>query len=114
MSTPPNFLDLPWRWQQRAGAWRLETDCATPRLLLSANYNGHLTTSEEGRALRLIDPSDDIAKIIASASEVRRHSRSLIHGINIGLFRIEADGDEMIADEVLRKLREALARSGAV
>lgn len=63
--------------------------------------------------LRRISPTDPIAKIIAAAPDVRRHAQSLIHGIDIGLFRIEADGDEAIANNVLTELRIALAKSGA-
>jgi hypothetical protein len=114
-NSPPSFLEYPWRWQMSSGRQRLITDGGGSMVVLAGAYTSPIWTRDpQTGTMRSIDASDEVAKIIASAPEIRRHSRSLIHGINIGLFRIEADGDEKIADEVLTSLREALARSGAV
>jgi hypothetical protein len=106
--------DLGWRWETFAGRWVLVTDGGGQQVIISGAHQSHLQTRDPGTGLlRPISPSDHVAKIIAAAPDVRRQAQSLIHGIDIGLFRIEADGDEAIANDVLTKLRIALGISGA-
>lgn len=109
--------DLGWRWQASAGRWLLVTDGGGQQVILSAAHHAHLwTRDEESGTLRNIEPSDNVAKIIAAAPDVRRHAQSLIHGINIGLVRIvpTEHGDRESLGNVLTELRIALGKSGAV
>jgi hypothetical protein len=114
MTSPPSFLEYPWRWQMFGGRQMLVTDGGGMMVVLTAAHKSFLQTRDlKTGILRDIDEGDDIAKIIASAPEVRRHAQTLIHGIDIGLVRIETDADETLAN-VLSGLREALEKSGAV
>jgi hypothetical protein len=113
MTAKPFRDDLPWRWQAFGGRWLLVTDGGGQQVILSAAFKSHLQTRDlETGMLRNISPSDHVSKIIAAAPDVRRHAQALIHGIGIGLVRIETDADETLAN-VLSGLREALAKSGA-
>lgn len=111
--TPKPFRDdLGWRWQAFAGRWLLVTDGGGEQVILSPERHSHIQTRDlETGALRALAPSDTVARIIAAAPDVRRHAQSLIHGIDIGLVRIDTDADETLAS-VLTGLRDALARSG--
>jgi hypothetical protein len=112
MTTKP-FRDLSWRWRMFAGRWILGVDNDDDRsIVLRGGQAMTLITSDgEAGVLRDLDPSDDIAKIIAAAPDVRRHAQSLINGIDIGLVRIESDADDTLA-LILGNLRIALAKSG--
>lgn len=113
MTVKPFRDDLSWKWKIMAGRCLLVTDGGGEQVILSAAHHSALQTRDlESGMLRGISPSDQIAKTIAAAPDVRRHAQSLVHGIDIGLFRIEADGDEQIADAVLTELRLALKKSG--
>lgn len=113
MTVRPFRDDLGWRWQIFAGRWVLVTDGGGAQVVLSAKNHSYLQTRDtETGMLRDIAPTDRVAKMLEAAPDVHRHARALIHGIDIGLFRIEADGDEKIADGVLTELRAALAKSG--
>ena len=116
--TASNLLDNAWDWQMFGGRWRLHI--ARPNgngyaslILQGENGGGILTRDPESSAQRLIVPTDDLAKIIAAAPCVRRHSRALINGINLGFLDI-SDEAEPSFRAVVAQLREALARSGAI
>jgi hypothetical protein len=115
MSTPPNFLDFPWRWHLSSGRWRLLVDpdgSASNPLILSGEHGGGILTRDPALGmLRLIEPSDDIAKIVAAAPLVRRHARALLNGIELGFLDI-SDEAEPSFRKVVSDLREALEKSG--
>lgn len=111
MSTAPNFLDLPWRWQISAGSLKLVSDDSGFILLRPAPGTALLTRADDG-GFRNLEADDDLAKIIAAAPDVRRHSRALLNGINLGFLDI-SDEAEPSFRAVVDTLREALARSGA-
>jgi hypothetical protein len=110
--TPPSFLDFPWRWQMTAGTLKLVIDNREGFVLLRASPGSAFLTRNDDGGFRLLEATDDLAKVIAAAPDVRRHAQALINGISIGLVRIDTDADETLAN-VLGRLREALAKSGA-
>lgn len=117
MSTPPNFLDLPWRWQMFGGRMSLVVDNPEGRILLCGAGGASIKTlSNDGSFFRNIEAADDIAKIIASAPEVRRHAQALLNGIKLGVisFRMTGEGERPSLPPPLIKLGEALEKSGAV
>lgn len=113
MTAKPFRDDLGWSWQAFGGRWLLVTDGGGQQVILSAAHKSHLVTRDlETGFLRNISPSDDLAKIIAAAPDVRRHALALLNGINLGFLDI-SDEAEPSFREVVNALREALARSGA-
>lgn len=115
MSTPPNFLDLPWRWRMSAGSLKLAIDNRDGFIILRAPPGGALLTRANDGGYRNLDANDDIAKIIAAAPDVRRHAQALMTGLHLGCIRIDPDdgSDRSTLNNILKNLREALARSGA-
>ncbi|MDB5606680.1 MAG: hypothetical protein JWP25_3580 [Bradyrhizobium sp.] len=113
MTTPPNFLEYPWRWQMFGGRAVLLAGEARP-ILTGEHHAPLLTRDLQSEEMRPIDANDDIAKIIAAAPMVRKHSRALIHGLDLGVIRFEIDdaSDGSPLDTVISDLREALEKSG--
>lgn len=117
-ATPPNFLDLPWRWQIFGGRWRLHSvppdGSGYASLILQGEHgSGILTRDPESQAQRILVPSDDIAKIVASAPEVRRHAKALLNGIEFGFIDVSDEADPSFR-KIVSDLREALEKSGVV
>lgn len=108
MSEP--IRNLKWRWQMYGGRWMLVTDSDGAKIVLQAR-DGHLNVRDERGTLQPIEPSDDIAKLLVSSPDVRRHAQSLVNGIDIGLVRFDTDADETF-DNTMNGLRAAL-KAGA-
>jgi hypothetical protein len=103
--------DLSWRWHTLAGRSVLLAN--EGGVVLSGAHQAHLMTRDcETGSLRALAPSDPVAKIIASAPDIRRHAQALIHGIDIGEVVFEHESNPAL-DEILRQLRVALTNSGA-
>jgi hypothetical protein len=125
MTVRPFPHDLSWRWQMFGGRQTLVTDGGGAMVVLAGAHTAHLVTRDlKTGILRAIQENDEVAKIIVGAPDVRRHAQSLIHGVDLGLVRIDIMDDKTVNpltglrdDEalanVLKGLREALARSGA-
>lgn len=105
--------DLSWTWLTVGGRSLLVTDGGGQQVILCGAHHAHIQTRdlEHGR-IRDIQPSDRVARMIASAPDVRRHAQALIHGIDIGAAVFEHEPDPAL-DEVLRQLRISLTNSGA-
>jgi hypothetical protein len=106
-------VDLGWRWQAFGGRWLLVTDGGGEQVILSAAHHSSLWTRDlETGMLRNISPTDRVARMLAATPDVLRSATSLMHGIDIGLVKIESDADDTLA-LILGNLRTAIAKSGA-
>lgn len=109
-----NPAELTWRWQARAGRWVLVTTGHVEHVILAGKDFARIqTTDPDTMEYRGIVPSDQVAKIIAVAPDLRRHVQTFINGIDLKLLRIEADGDRELVNDTLTALRLAVRRSGA-
>lgn len=100
-----------WRWETLSGRMVLNTN--RDRLVLGGAHHAPLVTRDDRTdEIRNLCQSDGIAKIIATAPDVRRHAQDLIHGIDIGEVVFEHSPNPSL-DEILRQLRIALTNSGA-
>lgn len=100
-----------WRWETLSGRMILVTN--NGRLVLAGAHHAPLVTRDAHTdEIRNLYSSDDTARIIASAPDVRRHAQALIHGIDIGEVVFDSSPNPGL-DEVLRQLRVALTNSGA-
>jgi hypothetical protein len=114
LTARPFDPNLSWCWKAVAGRWLLVTEGGGEQVILSPERHSHIQTRDvESGILRRLAPSDDVARIIAAAPDVRRHAQSLINGIDIGLVRIGTDLADAELDKVLAGLRGALVKSGA-
>lgn len=117
MPIKPWRSDLGWCWQIFSGRQMLVTDGGGAQVVLAAAHHSMLQTRDlETGTLRNLDAGDQIARIIAAAPDARRHAQTLIHGIDLGMIRIEStDGGECASlGAIINDLRAALAKSGAV
>lgn len=100
-----------WHWHILAGRYVLLTEDG--KVVLSGAFQSHICTRDiESGRIRNIEPSDAVAKIIASAPDVRKYAQALIHGIDIGEVVFDHAPNPAL-EEVLRGLRMALTNSGA-
>lgn len=117
--------DLGWKWKAYAGRWLLVTDGGGEQVILSAKHHSSLVIRDlESGVLRDISPSDQVAKMIAGAADVRRHALAIIQGVDLGMVAITStsmarhDGVEATdkahrtVTELVSLLRVALIRSG--
>lgn len=112
---PPAAADLPWTWRLFAGRCMLVTDGGGCQVVItSAHHTGLQTRDPETGILRGIDPTDPVAKIMANAPDLLRASQDLIHGIRLGLVKIESTerGKDFELTKVMQRLIEAMEASG--
>ena len=109
--TVKSIQGLSWRWQMFAGRLILATDGGGAMVILAgAQHAPILTRDPVTGVLRAIAETDEVARIIESAPDIRRHAQALVDGIDLGLVRIDTDADESLSN-VLARLRLALAKA---
>jgi len=106
------FRDLGWRWQMFGGQQMLVTDGGGAMVVIApARGSSVMTRDPETGGLRLLVATDEVAKLIAAAPELRRYAQSLVNGIDIGLVTVSSDADDTLL-AILSGLRTALAKAG--
>lgn len=99
-----------------AGRYMLVTDGGGCQVVItSAHHTGLQTRDPETGILRGIEPTDQVAKIMANAPELLRAASDLMHGVRLGLVKIESTerGKDFSLTQVLQRLIEAMEASGS-
>lgn len=113
LTIKPEITSLAWCWRSFGGQPMLVTDgCGAMVVLAPSKAGAILTRDLQTGTLRKLAPSDEVAKIIGAAPDLRRCATSLINGIDIGLVTISSDADDTLLT-ILSGMRRALAKSGA-